>query len=292
MKKSLLLMVAVTMILAASGCHNRNEEQGDGPSDAAQTIQQIDLHPVFSSPLEKTVALRDKSRKKRESSDVQDHGDETGEPLIELKSTGRLSYYLYTPSQPTEGMTLIIYLHGSSMRLAQTELLLTNEAFPLYLQRGDFADLPAYVAIPKLTEDYQDWSAAAEEISELIAIVHHDCAIDPSRVALTGHSLGGSGCWQLAIRLPGTFACIAPLSGGVASSENNLAALAKTRVWSFIVTADTVIDPDMSRQLVDALKKMGADARITELPEAGHRDLPLLAYRQSDLMTWLLRCGQ
>ncbi len=288
MKRLLLLMMTVTLIITSAGCSHKEDPQ----EDPASSIWQTDLHPVCSSPLEKTAAIREKGGKKRESSDAPDYGNDSGEFSIELKTTGRLSYYLYTPAHPRNNMTLIIYLHGSGMRLAQTELLLTNEAFPLYLQRGDFANLQAYVAVPKLTEDYPDWSAAGEEISELIIILHDECAIDTGKVALTGHSLGGSGCWQLAIRLPDTFACIAPLSGGVACSESNLDALAKIRVWSFIGTADTVIDPDMSRQLISALQKRGADALISELVDATHRDLPLLAYRQSDLMNWLVRCGQ
>ena len=34
----------------------------------------------------------------------------------ELKKLGNLQYYLYTPSNPTEGMPLIMYLNGGQIR--------------------------------------------------------------------------------------------------------------------------------------------------------------------------------
>ncbi len=43
-----------------------------------------------------------------------------------------------------------------------------------------------------------------------------------SKVALTGHSIGGTGAYQLQIKLPNTFACIAPMSGFVKNSDEKI----------------------------------------------------------------------
>jgi predicted peptidase len=291
--KKLLIITMAMFFLILSGCHRETPPHEDQPG--AQLTRQPDYHPIpgFSERRDHkipAVAKRVPSAEGDQSAQISEE-----DPLgftLELKSTGKLEYYLYAPLQPQDNLPLIIYLHGSGMRLAQTDQLLTNEAFPLYLQRGDLGELPACVAIPKLTEAYQDWAQAGDEIREMIEIIHRDIGIETDRIALTGHSLGGSGAYQLAISMPGNFACIAPLSGGVACSQANLDALAKTRIWSFIGSSDTVIAPDLSRQLIAALQSMGADARITELPDATHRDLPSLAYRQSGLLDWLISGGQ
>lgn len=112
-----------------------------------------------------------------------------------------------------------------------------------------------------------------------------------SRVSLTGHSMGGTGTYQLQVKLPTAFACIAPMSGSIRNTEENLTALAKTKIWAFVGTNDTVVDPESSRTIISALQELGASAKITELSDATHFDVPALAYKNDDLIDWLVNCG-
>ena len=166
---------------------------------------------------------------------------------MELKHHGDLPYYLYAPSNAVGGMPLIVYLHGGTNKRAETAALLTTDGFPKYLHEGYFGDLRAYVAIPKLDNSHKGWESVSDQISSLINSLHTAYAIDMSKIALTGHSMGGTGTYQLQIKLPDTFACIAPMSGSVQNTSENLIALKKTKIWAFVGTRDTVVDPNVSR---------------------------------------------
>ena len=93
-------------------------------------------------------------------------------------------------------------------------------------------------------------------------------------------------------RSPETFACIAPMSGSVQNTDKNLTALGKTKIWAFVGTEDTVVDPNSSKTIITALKENGANAQITELEGATHFDVPELVYKNPELIQWLINCGQ
>lgn len=208
-----------------------------------------------------------------------------------LKQHGVLPYYLYTPQNPVADMPLIIYLHGGTNKREDVTALLTTEGFPKFLNDGDFGDLRAYVAVPKLEDSYKGWADIYEQIRDLVKFLAENYGVDRSRVALTGHSMGGTGTFQLQTKLPNTFACIAPLSGSIKNSESNLTALSKTKVWAFVAEEDTVVDPESSKEIVRLLKDRGASAQITELKNATHFTVPEQAYKNSDLIAWLVNCG-
>lgn len=211
---------------------------------------------------------------------------------MELKKVGNLQYYLYTPSNPTSNMPLIIYLHGGTNKKADVTALLTTEGFPKYLYDGYYVNLRAYVAIPKLDNSYKGWVDVSSLIRDLIKTLNTNYAIDMGKIALTGHSMGGTGTYQLQTKLSNTFACIAPMSGSIQNTQENLTALSKTKIWAFIGTEDTIVSPDSSREIIKALKEKGANAIITELNGATHFDVPSLAYKNPDLIQWLVDCGK
>ena len=222
-------------------------------------------------------------------------GDKTSEVVpatMQLQTTGSLPYYLYIPENPTNDMPLIIYMHGGTNKREETAALLTTDGFPEYLHEGYYKNLQAYVAVPKLDKEAKGWVDVSDQIKDLIQTLHAEHAIDKEKVALTGHSMGGTGTYQLQIQMPGTFACIAPMSGSVKMTKENLEALSKTRIWAFVGTNDTIVNPESSREAIQKLKEMGADARITELKGATHFDVPSLAYKNDELIQWLVRCGE
>ena len=211
-----------------------------------------------------------------------------GSAKMELKRVGELSYYLYTPRNPAENMPLIVYLHGGTNKNADIEALLTTDGFPKYLYEGELGDVRAYVAIPKLESSYKGWADIYEQVRTLIKVLTDTYSIDSANISLTGHSMGGTGTYQLQTKLPNTFARIAPLSGSVKSTDQTLVALSKTKIWAFVGTADTVVDPESSRTIVSQLKAIGADAKLTELEGADHFQVPALVYKNTELLSWLI----
>ena len=210
----------------------------------------------------------------------------------ELKSLENLQYYLYIPSNPTNNMPLIMYLHGGTNKKSNVESLLTTDGFPKYLYDGYYGNLRAYVVIPKLTNNYTGWVDVSDELRNLIKEMYTNYKIDLKKVSLTGHSMGGTGTYQVQIKLSNTFACIAPMSGSVKNSEVNLNALSKTKIWAFVGTNDKIVDPSSTRTIIETLKNKGLNARLTEFDEATHFDVPSLGYKNDEFISWLVNCSK
>jgi predicted peptidase len=119
-----------------------------------------------------------------------------------------------------------------------------------------------------------------------LAQVQKDYRIDSDRVSLTGVSLGGAGTWSLAAADPNRWAAIVPIShGGDAAAA---AKLAGTPCWCFHGAADSMIPPQQSREMVEALSKAGGQPLYHEYPSAGHNDCAERVYAMNDLYEWLL----
>ena len=170
--------------------------------------------------------------------------------------------------------------------------LLTTDVFPKYLYAGYYGDLRSYVVIPKLEDGYTGWVDIYIELRDLIKSMNDKYQIDLNRVSLTGHSMGGTGTYQVEVKLPNTFACIAPMSGSIKNTEENINALSKTKVWAFVGTDDTIVSPVSSREIVASLKLKGADAKITELEGATHFDVPSLGYKNMEFINFLVDCSK
>ncbi len=211
---------------------------------------------------------------------------------MELHTMGNLQYYLYIPSNPTDNMALIMYLHGGTNKKLSAEALLTTDGFPKYLYDGYYGDLRAYVVIPKLESNYNGWVDISDDLRNLIKNISENYGVDINKVSLTGHSMGATGTFQLQVKLPNTFACIAPVSGSIRNTEDNLKALSKTKIWAFVATEDTVVNPESTRIIIESLIEMGSDAQITEIEGADHFEMPELVYKDSNLVQWLVNCGE
>ena len=215
----------------------------------------------------------------------------TGVGMTKCEYTGpngeRMSYWLYAPEGARAGLPLIVYLHGGSGKGNDLELLTKESGLPQYLQDGLLRP-DAYVLIPQLDSRYTGWANVKETLMKLIAQVRTECGIDGNRVSLTGHSMGGTGTWQVALAYPASFSAIAPLSGSVTASDINLRKLSALPVWAVVGEADTIVDPESSRQFIAALSQTSGRAYLTELEGAGHFDVPAVYLDQSlNLLGWL-----
>jgi len=272
MKRSIIaVLLAASMLLTAfslASCTSGTPEQTGGGEEITPTS--IDVTTEEATSTETTGS----------------------ESTLVLKKVGNLFYYLYTPVDPVEGMPLVIYLHGGTNKKADVTELLTTDGFPKYLNDGYYGDLRAYVAVPKLDNSYKGWGEIYDQIRDLIKSLNAEHSIDMNKIALTGHSMGGTGTYQLQVKLPDTFSCIAPMSGSIQNTETNIVALSKTKIWAFVGTADTIVSPESSRTIIKALNDKGSNAMITELEGATHFDVPSLVYKNDALIRWLVGCGE
>ncbi len=203
--------------------------------------------------------------------------------------TGALGYLLYAPAGAEAGMPLVVYLHGGSGKGSDLSTLTENDGFPQYLSDGRLGEVPAYVLIPQMPSSAMGWTDVREALYALVTSVVEQHGIDAGRISLTGHSMGGTGTWEIALLYPDLFSCIAPLSGSIRTTEENLSAFSGLPVWAFVGTEDTVVSPNSSRQFIFELKKSNPEANITVIEGATHFDVPSMVYLDPDigLLSWL-----
>jgi predicted esterase len=105
-------------------------------------------------------------------------------------------------------------------------------------------------------------------------------AIDPDRVVIAGHSMGGYGSYNISLRHPDRFAGVAPLAGGITRVPYSLEHDWRTRALLgngaplpfFVVhgSADRLVRYDVDKEIVDRLRTSGATVEWRPLEGVGH----------------------
>jgi predicted peptidase len=222
-------------------------------------------------------------------------------------------YQVYVPSDyaPTKVWALIVSLHGNG-RQGSDGLLQTGTDFAIRV-RENRVPFPALVIFPQAQVGTRWADTEMEEL--VIAELDQTMArfrVDAARVYLHGYSMGGSGGYRIAYKWPSRFAAIVIVAGRVIPAAPNtpveidrdrranpflttadpFATLAERikslPIWVFHGDADERVPVGESRQLVAALKKVGATVRYTEYPGVDHNVAPQKASTDSELLGWLL----
>jgi predicted peptidase len=121
---------------------------------------------------------------------------------------GSVQYYALVPANPAPDSQsppgLVLTLHGASVEA-------TNQA-------RAYAPKPwCHIVAPTNRRpygfDWEDWGRL--DAIEVLDLTMDDLEVDPSRVYLTGHSMGGHGTWHVGVTFPARFAAIAPSAGWI-----------------------------------------------------------------------------
>merc|ERR1719203_539936 len=135
----------------------------------------------------------------------------------------------------------------------------------------------------------------AEALVELLRRVQREAPVDPRRVYLSGASMGGHGCWDLALRHPELFSALVPVASHFELARQPLAAerLYGMPVWAFHGVGDFCCNFDEVQALV---KRLGRNAGLTVYTEGRdeasvHNSAAIVAYVEYGpvLIRWLLR---
>ena len=114
--------------------------------------------------------------------------------------------------------------------------------------------------------------------------------IDKNKISLTGHSIGGEATYTFGIESD-VFKCLAPLSGKVTVNKTNINKLKNKKLWAFVGLDDNKLYKDSSIELVEKLNKINDNARITKYKNSGHFDVAINAYKDMNLIDFLVDCN-
>ena len=192
-----------------------------------------------------------------------------------------LNYYLYLPRQYGNGEAwpLLVFLHGRDQQGTDITRL-KKHGPPHMVAKGE--DLPFVMLAPQMIKPKH---APLQDLTDLIDKIERTYRIDPSRIYLTGLSLGGSATWNLAAYTPERFAAIVPICGR--GDPTTAATIARIPTWVFHGARDGIMKPELSWTMVNAIRAAGGDPRFTLYPERGHLSWKP-AYADPELWQWLL----
>lgn len=220
---------------------------------------------------------------------------------LATESVPSLGYNVHYPEgygQKGKKFPLILWLHGSGERGNDNVSPLIH-IVPYLASDIVQSDHPCVVVAPQCpTEDYWapvnrfEWTIrdggevtpAMKAVISLMEKLLKDPHIDKNRVYVGGLSMGGFGTLDILHRKPEWFAAAVPICGG--ADFTKVERFKHIPLWIFHGAKDDVVNPDLSRNLVEKLKNLGNSPMYTEYPDGTH-DIWNRAIREPGLMEWL-----
>jgi predicted peptidase len=214
---------------------------------------------------------------------------ETGQHAqkLEKEVLVTLDYLLYLPpdynKDAAKKWPLILFLHGSGERGSDVSKVKVHGPPKVVEKDPDSALSKEFIVVSPQCPAGRGWKT--DTLITLLDDVQGKYHVDADRIYLTGLSMGGFGTWDLASNYPDRFAAIVPMCGG---GQTEMARRLKNLpIWVFHGDADPAVPVKRSDDMVEALKKLGADVKYTKYPGVGH-DCWTRSYANPDLYTWLL----
>jgi pimeloyl-ACP methyl ester carboxylesterase len=127
----------------------------------------------------------------------------------------------YDGSKP---MRLDVWLHGTQMQLNEVRFLVQQEG-PHSTSQIPAEDYIQLEPFGRMNHSYRYYGET--DVFEAIAAVQKLYRIDPRRILIRGHSMGGQGAWRLGLQHPGFFAALEASAGYVETKEYAKARLPK-----------------------------------------------------------------
>lgn len=119
-------------------------------------------------------------------------------------------YYVHIPEayDPAREWPLIVFLHGYVPSISVVDpWVLSDEVCDIAEKNGCILLIP----YGRRNTDFQ--GVGEVDIYRAIDETRAQWRIDPARIYLSGVSMGGMGAWNMALRRPGYFAAVTPISG-------------------------------------------------------------------------------
>lgn len=233
-----------------------------------------------------------------------------------------LRYRIHVPESAGDDaeLPLVLFLHGAGERGDDNEAQLRHGATE-FLKDGRGKRFPAIIIAPQCPQEMRwvdaDWSQSDGEgtfmsapsatmnlVFQLLDKIIAGGNVDPSRLYVTGLSMGGYGSWYAAAeyrtlasrevadadadpgRAASGFAAMIAICGGGDSSWVDRYDLVS--VWAVHGDADTAVPVVRSRAMIAALANGGhpGEIRYTERPGVGH-DSWTQTYADNETYEWL-----
>ena len=188
--------------------------------------------------------------------------------------------YLPSDYDGRRKLPMLLWLHGASLRGADPQMLLRYGPPSVAEKRGDF---PFIVLSPQCPPG-RVWTDDNGAVIRLMDEVREAYHTDPRRCYLTGLCMGGGGAWCLGSRYPQLFGAIVPMCGPTQPAQW-ASGLRRMPVWVFHGDKDNVVPIKRSKDMVQALRRLGNKPRFSIVKGKGH-DITSL-YNDDAIYRWM-----
>lgn len=204
-----------------------------------------------------------------------------------FQEAGReVGYQLYVPTGYRAGVPapLIVALHGLGS---------TPAAIMRYQGLTDLAEERGYVVVAPMGYNERGWygsrgpgrastrgeaandpdnlgELSEKDVMNVLALVRGEFTVDPDRVYLMGHSMGGGGTWHLGIKNPDLWAALGPVAPAIYTSPEALAAIRHLPVIVVMGDEDNLVRVDVTRAWVAKMEDLGMTHGYVEIPGGDH----------------------
>ncbi len=202
-------------------------------------------------------------------------------------------YFEYLPSgysPSSEKKPLIIYLHGAGeLGNGSSDLYkMKQRALPKLLQNGK--NIPFVVIAPQAPTWWHN-----HDLLPMLEWVKKQYNIDPTRIYLTGISMGGTKVWDFGGDYPGKVTAILPF--GADARNMNACRVSSLPVWAFHGAKDGIYPASAMTAAINKLNnecnpKANPPAKGTVYSDHGHDDLWDHVYNVAhghDIYKWMLQ---
>jgi poly(3-hydroxybutyrate) depolymerase len=199
----------------------------------------------------------------------------------DFKDAGKeMEYALFVPSKydKEKKWPLMIALHGLGSNPQQ---------IMRYRGLTDEAEKHGYVVAAPMGYNSKGWygqkapgkgKPEPENLSELsekdvmnvLEIVRKEYSIDPDRIYLMGHSMGGGGTWYLGLKYPEIWAGLAPIAPAIFRPATELEKIKHIPVIVVQGDKDNLVPVAGTRRWVEQMKKLEMTYEYIEVPDGDH----------------------
>lgn len=192
-----------------------------------------------------------------------------------------MEYALFVPStyDKSKKTPMVLVLHG---------LYSNPQQILRYAGMTDLAEKYGYILAAPMGYNTRGWYGATplvrgqgvepnnlSELSEkdvmnVLEMVRKDYNVDPDRIYLLGHSMGGGGTWHLAAKHPELWAAIAPIAPATIRPPKDAEKFKQVPVILVQGAKDILVNVARVRPWAEEMKKLGMDYEYIEDPEGNH----------------------
>jgi predicted peptidase len=195
------------------------------------------------------------------------------------------SAFMASPRKESSGkLPLLISLHGAGGKTWSLEEQLARSAIVKGLSLVELADKELILIEPN---SFDNWEPKTLNIM-LDYMLEQYPQIDPNRVYVMGHSMGGKGTWDWILNSPERFAAAAPCGFSSVSDNDEIKRLLNLPIWGMVGASDGN-NVESIKKMVDLLRATGnPNVRYTAFPEANHSKGNAAVFSSVGWIDWML----